>query len=95
MYAVCKRIPPGRVTTYGLIATSLGKPTSARVVGWALNQCPKDIPAHRVVNRLGQLSGKHYFEDPGLMAHMLKSEGIEIRDNKIQDFETVLWFPKR
>ena len=94
VYSMCKRIPYGRVTTYGLIAQSLGKPQSARLVGWTLNQCPVNIPAHRVVNRLGLLSGKDYFEAPDRMAQMLQSEGISIIKNKIQNFEKVLWIPK-
>ncbi len=93
VYSVCKRIPFGKVTTYGLIAHSLGKPYSARSVGWALNQCSKDIPAHRVVNRLGQLSGKNYFDPPNIMDQMLKSEGIIIKNDCIQDFNKVLWVP--
>jgi len=93
VFSICKRIPIGKVTTYGIIAQSLGKPQSARMVGWALNQCPENVPAHRVVNRNGQLSGKDYFDAPDIMAQMLQSEGLSVINNKIQQFEKVLWTP--
>ena len=75
-----KEIPYGKVTTYGHIAEVCGIKSAARTVGWALNGCGRDIPAHRVVNRYGALSGKHHFGDPDLMEELLKSEGVEFDD---------------
>lgn len=95
VYQVAKKIPYGRVTSYGAIATYLGTPKSARMVGWAMNASHNDseVPAHRVVNRVGLLSGKHHFEGTNLMQQLLESEGVEIIENKIQDFETLFWDP--
>lgn len=96
VYAVVKQIPYGKVTTYGYIATLLGKPQAARIVGWALNasiQNSEYIPAHRVVNRKGLLTGKKYFPEINMMSELLQSEGIIIEDNKIVNFNEVLWTP--
>ncbi|MDG1052410.1 MAG: MGMT family protein [Flavobacteriaceae bacterium] len=88
-------MPSGRVTTYGLIAKKIGTALSARTVGWALNACHKDssIPAHRVVNRNGILTGKHHFKGFELMRQLLENEGIKIDDDKVVDFEKKLWKP--
>ncbi|MCY4561712.1 MAG: MGMT family protein [Flavobacteriaceae bacterium] len=95
VYQIVRLIPRGRVTTYGTIARILGSPQSARMVGWALNSSHKfsDIPAHRVVNRHGLLTGKHHFEDPNQMQRLLQAEGIKIKNDQIQDFDTLLWDP--
>ena len=96
VYDVVRTIPFGRVTTYGLIAKKLGTASSARTVGWALNACHNDssIPAHRVVNRNGLLSGKHHFKGFDLMKQLLENEGIEVNDDKVIDFNIKLWNPK-
>ena len=96
VYKVVRTIPVGRVTTYGLIAKKLGTASSARTVGWALNACHNDssIPAHRVVNRNGLLSGKHHFKGLDLMKQLLENEGIEVNDDKVVDFNIKLWNPK-
>ena len=96
VYKVVRTIPVGRVTTYGLIAKKLGSASSARTVGWALNACHNDssIPAHRVVNRNGLLSGKHNFKGFDLMKQLLENEGIEVNDDKVVDFNIKLWSPK-
>ncbi len=95
VYQVVKRIPEGRVSTYGVIARLLGSPQSARVVGWALNASHKfsGIPAHRVVNRNGLLTGKHHFKDFDEMRRLLNNEGIQVIDDQIVDFENLLWDP--
>ncbi|PHR69149.1 MAG: cysteine methyltransferase [Lutibacter sp.] len=94
-YAVARLIPLGRVTSYGAIATYLGTARSARMVGWAMNASHNDdsVPAHRVVNKKGLLTGKMHFDGTNLMQQLLESEGIRIVDNQIQDFETVFWNP--
>lgn len=96
VYKVVRTIPVGRVTTYGLIAKKLGSASSARTVGWALNASHNDssIPAHRVVNRNGLLSGKHHFKGFDLMKQLLENEGIEVNDDKVVDFNLKLWNPK-
>jgi methylated-DNA-protein-cysteine methyltransferase-like protein len=96
VYKVVRTIPVGRVTTYGLIAKKLGSASSARTVGWALNASHNDssIPAHRVVNRNGLLSGKHHFKGFDLMKQLLENEGIEVNDDKVVDFNIKLWNPK-
>nr|WP_299032600.1 MGMT family protein [uncultured Tenacibaculum sp.] len=94
VYEVARLIPHGRVTSYGAIATCLGAARSARMVGWAMNNSSeKEVPAHRVVNRKGLLTGKHHFDGTNLMQQLLESEGIEVIDNQIQDFEKVFWNP--
>ena len=95
VYAVARQIPFGRVTSYGAIAKYLGTARSARMVGWAMNGSHKieDIPAHRVVNRKGLLTGKHHFEGTNLMQQLLENEGIKVVDNQIVDFENLFWDP--
>ena len=95
VYQVVQLIPFGRVTSYGAIANYLGSPKSARMVGWAMNAShnnPK-VPAHRVVNRKGLLTGKHHFEGTNLMQQLLESEGVEVVDNQIQNLEKYFWDP--
>lgn len=96
VYRVVRRIPYGRVTSYGAIAKVLGSARSARMVGWAMNAAHnlEDVPAHRVVNRKGLLSGKHHFDGTNLMQQLLESEGIVVFNNQIMDFETVFWEPE-
>ena len=96
-YAVARLIPFGRVTSYGAIANYLGAARSARMVGWAMNSSGKqeDVPAHRVVNRKGLLTGKHHFEGTNLMQQLLESEGIVVTHNQIQDFDNVFWNPSK
>jgi methylated-DNA-protein-cysteine methyltransferase-like protein len=96
VYAVVRQIPPGRVTSYGAIAKYLGTGRSARVVGWAMNQSHglEDVPAHRVVNRIGLLTGKHHFDGTRLMQQLLENEGIRIEDNQVVDFDQVFWDPQ-
>jgi methylated-DNA-protein-cysteine methyltransferase-like protein len=95
VYEVAKLIPFGRVTSYGAIAKYLGAARSARMVGWAMNasHASKNIPAHRVVNRNGLLTGKFHFEGSNLMQQLLENEGIVVIDNQIQDFQAVFWDP--
>jgi methylated-DNA-protein-cysteine methyltransferase-like protein len=96
VYEVAKQIPYGRVTSYGDIAKYLGATRSARMVGYAMNGSHgKDIPAHRVVNRKGLLTGKHHFDGTNLMQQLLESEGVKIKDNQIQNFEKVFWEPSK
>ena len=96
VYEVVRLIPFGRVTSYGAIAEYLGSKGSARMVGWAMNQSHssiKNIPAHRVVNRNGMLTGKHHFGGPLIMQQLLESEGIQVINDAIVDFEKVFWDP--
>ena len=94
VYEVAKLIPYGRVTSYGAIANYLGATRSARMVGYAMNgSVGKDVPAHRVVNRKGLLTGKHHFDGTNLMQQLLESEGIKVVENQIQDLEKVFWNP--
>ena len=95
VYEVVILVPYGRVTTYGAIAKYLGAARSSRMVGWAMNATHNrmEIPAHRVVNRIGMLSGKHHFQGTNLMQQLLESEGVEVVDNQIQNFETLFWDP--
>ena len=96
VYEVAKQIPYGRVTSYGAIAKYLGAGKSARIVGYAMNGSHnKDVPAHRVVNKKGLLTGKHHFEGTNLMQQLLESEGIEVIDNQIQNLETIYWDPAK
>lgn len=97
VHELAKLIPYGRVTSYGAIARYLGAAGSARMVGWAMNASGKngDIPAHRVVNRVGLLSGKHHFEGTNLMQQLLESEGIEVINLKVQNFEKLFWDPMK
>ena len=95
VYKVVRLIPFGRVTSYGAIATFLGAARSARMVGWAMNKSHnlEDVPAHRVVNRKGLLTGKHHFDGTNLMQQLLENEGIVVVEFQIQDFEKVFWNP--
>ena len=96
VYKITRLIPYGRVTSYGAIATYLGAARSARMVGWAMNNShnqKEEVPAHRVVNRKGLLTGKHHFDGTNLMQQLLESEGIVVVDNQIQDFQNVFWNP--
>lgn len=95
VYSITRLIPYGKVTSYGAIAKALGTARSARMVGWALNVCHNlgDVPAHRVVNRKGLLTGKHHFDGTNLMQQLLESEGITINKNQIVNFESVFWEP--
>jgi methylated-DNA-protein-cysteine methyltransferase-like protein len=98
VYRVVKLIPPGRVTSYGAIANYLGSPGAARMVGWAMNQChthPEYIPAHRVVNRNGLLTGKHHFGGRNLMQELLENEGAVIEQDCIVNFSELFWDPVR
>ncbi len=92
---VVKKIPSGRITTYGHIAGYVGNKRSARMVGWVLNKQKNnpEIPAHRVVNRKGLLTGKIHFQGINLMQELLENEGIEIKDNRVVDMEKYLWDP--
>lgn len=96
VYAIVKQIPEGRVTSYGAIAKALGTARSARMVGWAMNAAHNldDVPAHRVVNRVGMLTGKHHFDGTNLMQQLLENEGIEVVNNQIVDFQKYFWEPK-
>ena len=96
VYAVARQIPFGKVTSYGAIAKSLGTARSARMVGWALNASHSliDVPAHRVVNRKGLLTGKLHFDGTNLMQQLLENEGIVVVENQIVDFEKHFWQPE-
>ena len=96
VYEVARQIPKGRVTSYGAIANCLGTKLSARMVGWAMNGACKikpKIPAHRVVNRNGMLSGKHHFGEPDAMEKLLKKDGIKVKNDTVVDFENLFWDP--
>ncbi|RZN84209.1 MAG: MGMT family protein [Winogradskyella sp.] len=96
VYEVARLIPYGRVTSYGAIAKYLGAARSARIVGYAMNgSSDKDVPAHRVVNRKGLLTGKHHFEGTNLMQQLLENEGVEVVDNQIQNLESIYWEPSK
>ncbi|PCH51766.1 MAG: cysteine methyltransferase [Flavobacteriaceae bacterium] len=95
VYEITKLIPFGRVTSYGAIAKYLGAAKSARMVGWAMNAShfKEDIPAHRVVNKNGLLTGKLHFDGTNLMQQLLENEGIIVKENQIQNFSEVFWDP--
>jgi len=96
VYEVVKQIPFGRVTSYGAIAKYLGTTRSARMVGYAMNgSSGNDVPAHRVVNSKGLLTGKHHFDGTNLMQQLLESEGIRVKGNQIQNFDKVFWDPSK
>ncbi len=96
VYEVANQIPYGRVTSYGAIAKYLGAARSARMVGWAMNNsAAKDVPAHRVVNRIGVLTGKHHFGGTNLMQQLLENEGVVVKDNQIVDFQKYFWDPAK
>jgi methylated-DNA-protein-cysteine methyltransferase-like protein len=96
VYEVARQIPKGRVTSYGAIAAALGTKSSARMVGWAMNGChrvkPK-VPAHRVVNRNGMLTGKHHFTPPGIMEELLEKEGVKVKNDQVVEFKKLFWDP--
>lgn len=96
VYEVVKLIPEGRVTTYGAIARFTGSPQASRMVGWAMNAShlhPGHIPAHRVVNRNGVLTGKHHFRHSELMQELLESEGVLIENDRVMEFDRIFWDP--
>ncbi|HRJ28738.1 MAG TPA: MGMT family protein [Cyclobacteriaceae bacterium] len=95
VYAVVKLIPKGRVTSYGAIARYLGTRMSARMVGWAMHGAPKGVPAHRVVNSQGLLTGKIHFKTPTTMQHLLEKEGVEVINDKITHFSDIFWDPTK
>jgi len=98
VYDVVRQIPAGRVTSYGAIAQYLGVKSGARMVGWAMNASFTEkeyVPAHRVVNRKGLLTGKHHFSNPNAMEDRLKAEGIEVENDQITQFEKYYWDPSK
>lgn len=97
VYQVVRQVPYGRVTSYGAIAKHLGAARSSRMVGWAMNASHglDDVPAHRVVNRQGLLTGKHHFQGTNLMQQLLENEGVEIIENKVQNFDMLFWDPAK
>ncbi len=97
VYEVARQIPKGKVTSYGAIAKSVGAAKSARMVGYAMNSAKdlEDVPAHRVVNRNGLLTGKSHFGDHNAMQEMLEEEGVPVKDLKVQNFEKYFWDPMR
>ena len=97
VYQVVREIPKGRVTSYGAIANYLGLKSGARMVGYAMNAAHSmpDVPAQRVVNRLGLLTGKHQFETPNRMQELLEADGVVVQEDKVQNFEQVFWDPEK
>jgi methylated-DNA-protein-cysteine methyltransferase related protein len=98
VHEVARQIPKGRVTSYGAIGAALGTRGSARMVGWAMMSVPyaeKPVPAHRVVNRAGLLTGRHHYNPPEKMQQLLESEGVQIIDNKVVDFKKLFWDPSQ
>lgn len=96
VYQVVRLVPPGRVSTFGAVAKYLGTGRSARMVGWALGnslQKQPPVPAHRILNRSGMLSGKHAFGAPDAMQKLLEAEGIEVKNDQVQDFQNLFWDP--
>ena len=96
VYVIARQIPFGKVTSYGAIAKALGAGRSARMVGWAMNACHNmdDIPAHRVVNQKGLLTGKHHFDGTNLMQQLLENEGVKVVNNQTVDLEKHFWKPE-
>lgn len=94
VYEVARQIPFGRVTSYGAIARAIGAAKSARMVGYALQNSPQDVPAHRVLNRNGVLTGKHHFPGTNLMQQLLENEGIVVINDQVQDFDKIFWDPR-
>lgn len=96
IYAIVRQVPKGRVTTYGAVAAAIGARSGARMVGYALNHCsgikPK-VPAHRVVNSQGLLTGKHHFNPPEKMEQLLRKEGVMVENDRVVDFQKRLWEP--
>ena len=97
VYEVVRLIPPGRVTSYGAVARYLGTAGSARMLGWAMNasHSDPDIPAHRVVNSLGLLTGKNHFESPERMQELLEKDGVKVENNKVVEFDKKYWDPAK
>ena len=95
VYEVVRIIPIGRVTSYGAIGKYLGSAKSARMVGWALNKCPNDVTAHRVLNRNGLLTGQAHFNGINLMQQLLENEGIVVEENKVINLENNFWDPSK
>ncbi len=98
VFEVARQIPKGRVTSYGAIAACLGAKSSARMVGWAMNGAGKvkpKVPAHRVVNRNGMLTGKYHFSPPGLMEQLLKKEGVKVKKEQVVEFKKLFWDPAK
>jgi methylated-DNA-protein-cysteine methyltransferase related protein len=98
VHQVARQIPKGRVTSYGAIAAALGTRMSARMVGWAMMAVPfaeESVPAHRVVNRVGLLTGKHHYNPPGKMQQLLEKEGVKVKDDKVVDFQRLFWDPAK
>lgn len=97
VFDIVQLIPKGRVTSFGAIAKALGTPSSSRMVGWAMNasHTREGIPAHRVVNRNGLLTGKMHFSDPDEMQNRLKAEGVDVEKDKIIRFEELFWDPMK
>jgi len=98
VHEVARQIPKGRVTSYGAIGAALGTRSSARMVGWAMNAChlsPKPVPAHRVVNSVGLLTGRHHFKPPEKMQLLLEEEGVVVENNKVVDFKRLFWDPSK
>ncbi len=98
VWAVVRKVPKGRVTTYGAIANYLGTRSSARMVGWAMNaahQAAPKVPAQRVVNRNGMLSGKAHFETPTRMQELLEKDGVKVVNDTVQDFDRLFWDPAK
>lgn len=96
VFEVTRKVPRGRVTTYGAIADYLAL-GSARMVGWALHQVKWEdgVPAHRVVNRKGELSGRHHFNPPSRMQELLEQEGVVVEDDRVKDFKKLFWHPEK
>lgn len=98
VYEVARQIPRGRVTSFGAIGAALGTRSSARMVGWAMNVCHlslKPVPAHRVVNSVGLLTGRHHFKPPEKMQELLEKEGVVVKNNKVVDFQQLFWDPAK
>ncbi len=96
VFEVVRLVPLGRVTTYGAVASYLGMKGSSRMVGWAMNASHSHhskVPAHRVVNREGMLTGKSHFKSPSMMQELLEGEGLRVKDDKVQDFKKFFWDP--
>jgi methylated-DNA-protein-cysteine methyltransferase-like protein len=96
IYEIVRAVPKGRITTYGAVAAAIGVKSGARMVGYAMNYCgglKPAVPAHRVVNRNGMLTGKHHFSPPEKMEQLLKKEGIKVKDDVVVDFKQLFWDP--
>ena len=98
VHEIARQIPRGRVTTYGAIAACLGTRRSARMVGWAMisaHHSPKPVPAHRVVNRIGLLTGRHHYNPPEKMQELLENEGVKVKNDQIVNFAQLFWDPAK